>query len=196
MRTLTQTKILSATQQRGYTIIQEIGSGISILCTQWEYTKHKEKHRAELQMGYFISFYFPHLWPSELQSLVKHNKWDFQNRDSYHQVSITSSNTQPSVSISFNKELHMSRHPLKPKTIKTLHSWWMLSKFRESKAYLQTQYEHAMNTAINSKAANALLSPHVDTQKRAKIQEQGKKYIPYQTWLLDTTRFRATLGWR
>lgn len=38
--------------------------------------------------------------------------------------------------------------------------------------------------------------PYVDIQKTAKIQEQGKKYIPYQTWLLDTTRFRATLGWR
>lgn len=148
-------------------------------------------------MVYSISFFFPHLWPSELQSLVKHIRWDFQNMDSYHQVSITSSNTQPPASILFNKELHINRHPLKPKTIKTLHSWWMLSKFRQSKAYLQTQYEHGMNTAINSKAANALLSSYADIQKRAKIQEQGEKnHLPYQTWLLDTTRFRATLGWR
>lgn len=124
-------------------------------------------------MGYFTPFFFfPNLWPSELQSLVKHNKWDFQNVDSYHQVSITSSNTQTSASIWFNKELHINRHPLKPKTIKTLHSWWMLSKFRESKAYLQTQYEHGMNIAINPKAASALFSPYSEKSKYTGAKEK------------------------
>lgn len=103
-------------------IVQEIGI-ISILGKHQEYTKHKGKHRAILQMGYFSVIYFFCLWPSELQTLVKHNKWDFQNVDAYHQVHITNSKTQPSTSILFNKALDMNTHPLKPKTLKTLHSW-------------------------------------------------------------------------
>ena len=140
-------------------------------------------------------FFFLHLWPSELQTLVKHKR-NFQNVDAYHQVYITNSKTQPSASILFNKALDINTHPLKPKTLKTLHFWWRLSKFRESKGYLRRQYEHGTYTAINTKAANFLFSPYVNIQKRAKRQEQGKNDIPYQTWMLDTTRFRATLVWR
>lgn len=139
-------------------------------------------------------FFSPHLWPSELQSLVPHNKWDFQNMDSYHQVSITSSNTQPSVSISFNKELHINRHPLKPKTIKTFHSWWMLSKFRENKAYLQTQYEHGMNTAINSKAANVLFSPLCRHSENSKNTRAGEKIHTLPNLTVGHDSFQSNIG--
>lgn len=51
----------------------------------------------------------------------------------------------------------------------------MLSKFRESKAYLQTQYEHGMNTAINSKAANVLFSPLCRHSENSKNTRAGEK---------------------
>lgn len=169
MRPLTQAKILSAAQQIRY---RKLAVVFPSFARSENLQSTKESTGLDYKWATSLLFFFPNLWPSELQSLVKHNKWDFQNVDSYHQVSITSSNTQTSASIWFNKELHINRHPLKPKTIKTLHSWWMLSKFRESKAYLQTQYEHGMNIAINPKAASALFSPYSEKSKYTGAKEK------------------------
>lgn len=111
------------------------------------------------------------------------------------QMPITNSKIQPSVSILFNKALDTNTEPLKVKILKTFWSWWTLSKFRDSKGYLRRQYEHgtAIYTATNGKAANFPFSPFADIQKRTKRQEQGKNYIPYQTWILNTPGFKATL---
>lgn len=105
---------------------------------------------------------------------MKHNKWGFQNVDAYHQAYITDSKTQPSARILFNKALDINTNTLKPWTLKTLHTWWTVSKFRESKGYLWRQYEHGMYTAINTKAVNFLIFPICRYSEKSKKKSRGE----------------------
>lgn len=162
---------------------------------QQEYTKHKGKHRAVLQVGYFsvVSFFFC-LWPSELQTLVNHSKWSFQNVVSYHQAYLTNSKTKPSASILFSKALDLNTHPLKPKTLKTLHSWWTLSKFRESKGYLRRQYEHSTHTAITRKTANFSVFPVCRYSEMSKNTTAGRKWHTLPNLNAGHNSFQSNIG--
>lgn len=147
----------------------------SVLGKQQEYTKHKGKYRAVLQMGYFSIIYFSSsltLWTADISET---QQVGFQNVDAYHQVYSTNSKTQPSASILLNKALDINTHPLKPKTSKMLYSWWTLYKFRESKGYLCRQYMHGTYRTINTKVANFLFSPICRySEKSKKTRAEGK----------------------
>lgn len=171
-------------------IMQEIGI-ISIPGKQRECTKQSTGLYYKWATSAPLIFLSPTLWTAD----INETQVGLSKSDAYHQVYITNSNTQPAASILFNKVLDKHACPQAQDFTNTSLLMNAL-QIQGSKGYLQRQHEHGTYTVINMKAANFPFSPYVDIQKRAKRQEQGENDIPYQTWMLDTTCFRATLVWR